>query len=38
MALLLLDTCVILDILDKESLWHVWAKESFRELTKPIMR
>ncbi len=34
MAPLLLDTCVILDILDKESLWHVWAKESFRELTK----
>lgn len=34
MALILLDTCVILDILDKESYWHTWAKETLRELTK----
>lgn len=34
MHALLLDTCVILDILDRESHWHEWAKASFRELTK----
>ncbi|WP_067583049.1 type II toxin-antitoxin system VapC family toxin [Endozoicomonas ascidiicola] len=34
MQALLLDTCVILDLLDRESHWHEWAKESFRELTK----
>jgi len=34
MALILLDTCVILDILDKKSHWHTWAKETFRDLTK----
>ena len=34
MALILLDTCVILDILDKASHWHTWAKETLRELTK----
>ena len=31
---LLLDTCVILDILDRDSHWHSWAKDQFREFTK----
>lgn len=31
---LLLDTCVILDILDSGSHWHAWAKDQFRALTK----
>ena len=31
---LLLDTCVILDILDSDSHWHSWAKDQFRELSK----
>ena len=34
MALILLDTCIILDILDRESHWHTWAKETLRDLTK----
>ena len=31
---LLLDTCVILDILDSDSHWHTWSKETLRELRK----
>ena len=31
---LLLDTCVILDILDRNSHWHTWAKQQLRELGK----
>lgn len=34
MQLLLLDTCVILDILDSDSHWHTWAKVTLRELRK----
>ena len=30
----LLDTCVILDILDNKSHWHTWSKETLRELSK----
>ncbi len=30
----LLDTSVILDILDRDSHWHSWAKETFREFSK----
>ncbi|WP_422463462.1 type II toxin-antitoxin system VapC family toxin [Endozoicomonas sp. ALB115] len=31
---LLIDTCVILDILDRESRWHNWSKDQFRHLSK----
>ena len=34
MKTVLVDTCVILDILDKESSWHHWSKNTFRELSK----
>lgn len=34
MRALLLDTCVILDILDDGSHWHTWSKDQFRALTK----
>ncbi len=30
---LLLDTCVILDILDKKSHWHTWSKDQLRKLS-----
>ena len=34
MTTVLLDTCVILDILDPDSAWHQWSKDTLRELRK----
>ena len=33
MKTILLDTCVILDILDQETNWHQWSKNTLRELS-----
>ncbi|MGI9277763.1 MAG: type II toxin-antitoxin system VapC family toxin [Endozoicomonas sp.] len=34
MATVLLDTCIILDILDPGNAWHQWSKDTLRELRK----
>lgn len=33
MTTTLIDTCIILDILDRNSTWHQWSKERFKRLS-----